>query len=305
MNLFPVLSQSNPLFEQARTAVRQTNVILAVLLPPIVIIVALLAGSGVSRAIGAGIADTQSPLTACLLQNLHYILPFGLAILFLCSWVVLVEKRRLSTLGLKPGNGFKKYITGAIVAAVMYALVMGLLVISGNVSVSLNAGTGIVAFAGIVLALAGFVVQGAAEEFIFRGWQMPVIGARYGLLAGIAVSGITFGLMHVIADVSLLVVFILMIFGVFLSLYALVEGGILGVCGFHAVWNWLDGNVFVLNGNGESASLTVFNVQSTGQYVDVINAIVLLAGLVALLVVARKLIKAKNTVAGLASADHG
>ena len=38
----------------------------------------------------------------------------------------------------------------------------------------------------------------------------------------------------------------LSLFGAFLALYALAEGGLWGACAWHTCWNWTDGHLFGL-----------------------------------------------------------
>jgi hypothetical protein len=42
----------------------------------------------------------------------------------------------------------------------------------------------------------------------------------------------------------------LFLFGLFAALYSLAEEGIWGICGLHAVWNWVQGNIFGLEVSG-------------------------------------------------------
>ena len=46
------------------------------------------------------------------------------------------------------------------------------------------------------LSLLTYFVQGPAEEVLFRGWLLPVIGARYRPWIGVLVSSLIFSLAH-------------------------------------------------------------------------------------------------------------
>jgi membrane protease YdiL (CAAX protease family) len=274
----------SPLFEPARKA-KRVNILVAILLPPFIFIAMQLIGGIAGRAV-TGSLDTSSPLMAGLVQNVHYVVSFGLIILFVFAWVAFIEKRKISTIGLMPGKGLKKYIIGMALCAIVFTLAVGLQVITGNAAVTLNpSGTSAMVIAGIAFAFIGFIVQGSAEEIMFRGWQIPVIGARYGPLAGILISSVVFGLLHIIAGATLLEIIIITIAGIFFALYAIREGDIWGPCGFHAVWNWLSGNVIVQNGYVETPSLVLFNLQATGPYIDAIYGLVYVAGITVILAI--------------------
>ena len=54
-----------------------------------------------------------------------------------------------------------------------------------------------------------------------------------------AVSSLLFGLTHGLnPDATWLGLLNLSLFGAFLALYALAEGGLWGACGWHTLWNW-------------------------------------------------------------------
>jgi uncharacterized protein len=278
----------SPLFENAKKA-KHVNIGVAILLPPLVFIAMQLIGGLIYRVITAGMGGDSSPIMASLLQNMHYIISFALIILFVFAWVVFIEKRKISTIGFPAGGALKKYVMGMVLAVAMFAIVTAIQVATGNASVSLDV-TNIraVAIVGVALAFIGFIVQGGAEEITFRGWQVPVIGARYGPLAGILISGVVFGLLHVIAGATMEEIVIITIIGIFFALYAVRNGDIWSACGLHAVWNWLSGNVLVETGTAETPSLVLYSLHPTGQYFNAIYGIVFIAAIVVVLAVSIK-----------------
>ena len=65
------------------------------------------------------------------------------------------------------------------------------------------------------------------------------------------VSALLFSLAHATnvaghSDVALVALVNLFLFGIFAAVYALVEGGIWGICAWHAVWNWAQGDLLGL-----------------------------------------------------------
>ena len=53
-------------------------------------------------------------------------------------------------------------------------------------------------------------------------------------------------------------------FGYFIAIFALKQGSLIGVCIWHGVWNWLQGNVYGLEVSGNENGLTLFNFIETG-----------------------------------------
>jgi membrane protease YdiL (CAAX protease family) len=180
-------------------------------------------------------------------------LVLSLAISFLPSvllvwlWLKFVEKRPFWTLGLERQGAVIKYLRGILVGFVLFAAVIGILLISGGVT-GVGGDTrhvGLGALGGVLLTYTGWTLQGPTEEIVTRGWLLPVLGARYKPGLGIAISSLIFGLMHSLnSGFSLLALFNLVLFGLLMALYALNDGSLWGVFSIHAAWNWAEGNVF-------------------------------------------------------------
>jgi membrane protease YdiL (CAAX protease family) len=67
----------------------------------------------------------------------------------------------------------------------------------------------------------------------------------------VIVSSLLFGLAHGLnPHVTALGVINLTLFGGFLALYALREGGLWGACAWHMAWNWTESDLFGLSGSG-------------------------------------------------------
>ena len=89
---------------------------------------------------------------------------------------------------------------------------------------------------------------------------MQVIASRHGLAWGVALSSVLFGLLHA-ANIDpspelLTGVLNVVLFGVFIGVYAAREGSLWGVCGWHAAWNWLLGLGFGLEVSGQVIETT-------------------------------------------------
>ena len=121
-------------------------------------------------------------------------------------------------------------------------------------------------FRSVLLVALGWVVQGAGEEVVTRGWMLPVLGARTRPWIGIVVVSLFFSLLHGLnPNLSALAMVNLALFGLFAAFYALREGSLWGICALHSVWNWIQGNVFGFEVSGTNAGGgTLFKFVETG-----------------------------------------
>ncbi len=181
-------------------------------------------------------------------------------------WVKFVERRPFKSLGLRGENPLSKFGRGFGVGLSM----MVLAIVAGNslgfYTIEIGPILSVSALGGVLLILPGWLVQGPAEELIFRGWVLPVVSARYTLWAGIFLSSLMFATAHALnPGVSWLAILNLLLFGLFTALYALSEEGVWGVFGIHAVWNWVQGNIFGLEVSGSPLpGVSLFVIRETG-----------------------------------------
>lgn len=278
-----ILDKNNRLFELARSGKRQPHLVVVVVLsfifvlaaqilggiPAVVLVVALsmvgqpgLALDDMGQVIQAAMPDTA------LDQTIFLVLAFSPIFLLLWGWLALVEKRRLRSIGLEWTGALKKYGRGALIGLLMFVAAIGLAALPGYIAVdrvSVQA-QGVAALGGVLLVMFGWVVQGAAEEAIARGWVLPTIGGRYHPFAGILISSVIFTAFHSFnPNLSPIAILNLFLFGLFTALYALTEGGLWGVFSLHSVWNWAQGNLFGFEVSGMAApGGTLFNLRETG-----------------------------------------
>lgn len=87
-----------------------------------------------------------------------------------------------------------------------------------------------------------------------RGWLMQLVASRHGLVIAIVINSVLFAILHGgnIAPSKELALALanLILFGVMISLYAIKEGSLWGVCAWHTAWNWLLGVGFGLEVSG-------------------------------------------------------
>lgn len=191
-----------------------------------------------------------------LMSWMNLVLSTGSVILFFVFYTRVIEKRPFSTIGLNVKNKLQKYIRGALVAIVMqlsyFVVVLAFgwgEVVSEPIYATSPLGTSAIPY--VLLFLLGFMIQGASEEVVVRGWMMPVLSRYYKVPIAIIVSSLFFSFLHMgNPNVSDLALVNLVLYGVFAALYAINDGGLWGIFAQHSVWNWFMGNVLGLPVSG-------------------------------------------------------
>ena len=274
MNL--LLNPGNRLFELARRGRRLPHLVLAIVLSFVFVLLAQMMGGipfMIMMALGQQLPlDNQESMTALLQPDtalermLFLVMLFAPIFLLLWLWLALFEKRQFWTIGLEWAGAGWKYGRGLAVGLVMFGVVAGLMAGLGYVERESSETQGAAALEGVLLVLLGWVVQGAAEEAIARGWLLPVIGARYRPGLGILLSALVFTVYHSLnPNLSPVAVLNLFLFGLFAAMYALFEGGLWGVFALHTAWNWAQGNLFGFEVSGiEAAGGMLINLTEAG-----------------------------------------
>ena len=188
---------------------------------------------------------------------------FAVIAAIVIAWVALFERRGLATIGFN-GSAGKRFLRGYGIGLAFLVLVVGIISLAGGYRLegpgAFGAANVVGALFPIVVLMIGFVIQGSTEEIVTRGWLMQVIASRHGLGWGVALSSLLFGLLHA-ANIDpspelLTGVLNVVLFGVFIGMYAAREGSLWGVCGWHAAWNWLLGLGFGLEVSGNVIETT-------------------------------------------------
>lgn len=199
--------------------------------------------------------DTQWPPLAI------YLAGGGVTIFLVVAWALLFERRSPAALGFNAGI-VGAYLRGLLVGGLSLGAVVGVIFAAGGYEAAGNLSVGLLAPAVLTPFLAlfgGYIIQGAAEETLFRGWLMPLIASRHGLIAAVLLNSGFFALLHASnIDPSkelALGLLNLFLFAVLLSLYAVKEGSLWGVCAFHTAWNALLGTGFGLEVSGQKVAI--------------------------------------------------
>jgi membrane protease YdiL (CAAX protease family) len=272
------LSTENHLVALARRASRLPNlwltlvvgaamVVLGELLFGLPMFLATYASTGqVPRSWSDTFAD--SALLSGLYQTVALGVSFAGVYLIVWLWLRWYERRPFWTVGFERDGAIRKALRGGIV---------GLLMLGGAVALMAAVGyaapedgppqlQGPPAAPGVLIALLGWAVQGPAEELVCRGWMLPVLAARYRLWVGVLVSSLFFAAFHAVnPNLTPIAGLNLVLYGLFAALYALREGGLWGIGGQHAAWNWAQGNLFGFEVSGiEPAGGMLINLLETG-----------------------------------------
>lgn len=252
------LSTENNLLRQAKSGRRIPPFWLVI---PVVFLIPIISSVGGALAL-AGNLLRHMPLTQDLLSTdpqrlvqLAYPQTAGEETLFLAAnfvgiygllwlWVRFAEKRPYHTMGLAGRRRTASFGRGLAVGFLMFAIVAGGMMLAGWQVVSAWHGGQSQIWLSVGVLLLGWLVQGPAEELLFRGWAMPVLGARYGVWFGVLGSAMMFAALHSFnPNLSSIAMLNLFLFGAFAALYALWEESVWGVFGLHTVWNWVQGNI--------------------------------------------------------------
>jgi membrane protease YdiL (CAAX protease family) len=165
----------------------------------------------------------------------------------------LVERRPLRELGLVASGATRRWLRGAGVAALMMTFIaVAWFTLLDGATWDLNPDLGRAAVV-LVGGFLGFLIQGPAEEVLFRGYILDKVRGRWGLRWAVVVSSLGFGLLHARNPAFGPLPFVnLVLFGVAAALYKVrLDGGQLwGVFAIHTVWNWLQQVVFGLPNSG-------------------------------------------------------
>ena len=185
----------------------------------------------------------------------------ALPILILTLYVRFAENRSLRTMGFVREHAVTDYLLGMVIAFVMFSACVGICV-----------GTGAMTFGGYVLGgkyitlaalFLGFIVQGASEETVCRGFMMTSFGSKGGALAGMLFNSLVFGALHLLNNgVTVLSITNIILFGVFMSALVLKLNSIWMACAVHTVWNFVQGNFYGILVSGGDFGPSVFRLKS-------------------------------------------
>ncbi|MEG0308757.1 MAG: CPBP family intramembrane glutamic endopeptidase [Clostridium sp.] len=260
MNFF---NTPSVMIDEAKQAKRKLNPILNLLISLLLIFLSQLILIVPMIIIGIIINISSKGLYAPVNNDiLNLINLFGTAALIvLCIlYCKFIEKRSLRSMGLIKNGAIKEYGVGLLVGFVMFSAVVLILLLSGELSfvkVTLSS------LPIIIIYFFGFMVQGASEEFLCRGFLLNSIAAKNGIILAIILNSSLFGLLHIFnAGFSIVPLINIILVGIFFSVYAYSTDNIIGVCAIHSMWNFAQGNLYGISVSGIKIDSSIFKIDS-------------------------------------------
>lgn len=201
---------------------------------------------------------------------------FVVYLLFAIIYCKCVEKRPIKSMGFTKRVG--DYFLGAFIVVVLLVVIMTVTCVLGGATYE---GVGKIRnIANAVALLGGFMVQGAAEETLCRGFLMKSLQKKIGVPLAILISSTAFAYPHFSTlfeaetQYAVLGVINLYLVSIIFSLLILCRTNIWIACGLHSIWNFILYGVFglVLSGsNTQSAGIICFHINKLsiingGQY---------------------------------------
>lgn len=184
----------------------------------------------------------------------------------------LTEKRKLSEMGVTKHIG--GWFIGALIGVGLLAVCVAAIALTGSIRFDgLFTDPDVLM---ILLMLGGFIIQGAAEEFLCRGLVLCSLRDRVPFPVAVVASTLAFIYPHwsTLREFEPQYVFsgllCLVVISCVFSFLTLKTKSIWAACGLHSVWNFCLCCVLGLNLSGsEGASTALINVRSVGN--DILN----------------------------------
>jgi len=193
-----------------------------------------------------------------LLSLLITLFSFAFISLLVFFRVTVIEKRSFSSIGFNKNNWLKKYSLGFLIGLAMMSIIVLILLPFGYITIEKNPiqPVGVSAIASVLVILFGWIIQGATEEIVTRGWLLNILSTKYNIGVGLLISSTLFGLMHLTnPNVNYIAVINIILVGLFYGLYVIKTNDLWAVCGMHSAWNFAQGNIFGFKVSGLDVSV--------------------------------------------------
>lgn len=254
-----MLSRKNSIINSYKNEKKSPNFIWAIILSLIFMYGGSLIGSFAT--VPLYLALSNVPLffnNQDLLSLLVTLFSFAFISLLIFFRVKVIEKRSLSSIGFNKNNWLKKYSLGFLIGLVMMSIIVLILLLFGYITVEKNPiqPVGVSAISSVLVILFGWIIQGATEEIVTRGWLLNVLSSKYNIGFGLLISSTLFGLMHLTnPNVNYIAVINIIFVGLFYGLYVIKTNDLWAVCGMHSAWNFAQGNIFGFEVSGLDISV--------------------------------------------------
>ena len=146
------------------------------------------------------------------------------------------QKRSFEMIGFVKEHALREYAIGLGLGVVFAVVTGGIAVAAGKAKLFTGTAPGM-----LVLFLLGYLIQGMAEELLYRSYLMVTIARRYSMTVAVLISAVIGALPYAAAPLAFLNG---MLFGIFAALYLIRRGNIWGIGAFHAAWSFVSDIVF-------------------------------------------------------------
>jgi len=188
-----------------------------------------------------------------------YLFLTAIGILITLIYVRFMERRPLSTTGITKESLFRNYFSGYLIGILMISLpVLVMVLFDGSIEIGKS-----VDYAIILLCFFGFLIQGASEEIMMRGYLLTSLAKTAGLLWAVIISSFGFAALHLLnPNMGVLPFINLVLFGLFAAFLFLRTGNIWTISALHAAWNFFQGNIFGIQVSGQMFGSSLLKVNS-------------------------------------------
>jgi len=263
--ILELFSTENEFFKLTKDSKRITHISLSSFILPIIFIVA--AGLLTQFVFAPLFFGEPKEAAKWAREVFGLFVMFGSVIVLIFLWVKFFEGRSVLTLGFTKNGALKKYLSGFALGILMNTIVVGIMAILGSIEITEESDNliGISAISIVLIFLLGFLVQGAAEEILSRGWMFQVIGSRYKPWLGVLITTIFFSAIHLgNSGINPVSVFNLLLFSLLMILFVMKDGSLWSACAWHSAWNWSLGNFYGLSVSGSGEKVSIFDLNATG-----------------------------------------
>lgn len=185
---------------------------------------------------------------------------FGTTALLLFAWVRLKEGRPFSSLGFRGSRRLGRFALGLLLGAGLMTLGVLIPTLLGEMATGISTHTvsGTAAILPLIPLLVVFILQASTEEAVFRGYMLPMGMRQLPTWAAVLGTSVIFAALHIGAGVVGTINIVL--YAVFACLVVIQQRSLWLICGFHAGWNFFQGNVYgvPVSGNAEPTSIFTF-----------------------------------------------
>lgn len=200
-----------------------------------------------------------------LIENFIFVVMPIIAVIIFIK-IVPKNEHSLKSAGINVPKKLVKYSYGFVLGILLPTIIILIGLITGFVTLeSFKITPTIILWT--IMTLIFFVVQGASEEVLVRGYLLPPITKRYGVIVGIIISALFFSVLHLANPNFAVFAFInIALFGVLTAIYMYKDMSIWSVFAIHSAWNWMLGPVLGIEVSGLNlfSEHTMFKFNITG-----------------------------------------